>query len=124
MGWRELLSGLLSKATAAQPPAGADPWNYVLAQQLDNRGLDNPARQPAELLRRVRLAFPALPAAEAAAIIEQLPLVYQTGYELGQQVNRQQLAESSATERLQQAFPQISPDNLRKLMGQVLLNTR
>ena len=120
MGWRDLFGA----RPPAAPSPGPDPWNYALAQELAHRGPANPAREPAELRRRVQAAFPNLPAAEAARVVEQLPRVYEAAYEVASQVNQQQLTEPQAAARLQQAFPQLTPGNRSTLLALALLNTR
>ena len=116
------------KLTDTEPsptaPLATDPCNYLLAQQLDNPGLNNPAREPAELQRRTLAAFPALSPADVETIIQQLEPLYKQAYDLGSQVNRRQLTEHDADKHLKQAFPQINAANLQKLMLRCLVDTR
>ena len=128
MSVRTLISNLLMKLTDIETStselSATDPWNYCLAQQLDNPGLNNPAREPSALQRRVMAAFPKLTTAEAEAILQQLEPLYKLAYDLGSLVNCQQLTEQAASTRLKEAFTQINADNLQKLMLQSLVNTR
>lgn len=128
MSLRTLIGDVLMKLTDTDPtpaaPLATDPWNYLLAQQLDNPGLNNPAREPAELQRRTLAAFPALSPADVGKIMQELEQLYKQAYDLGSQVNRQQLMEQDANRGLKQAFPQINAANSQKLMLRCLVDTR
>jgi hypothetical protein len=121
MSWLDTLSSLFGQAPPAPAP---DARNFLLARQLAERGLDNPARQPAALLAAAQAAFPGLTATAGQALLHELDEVQRRAYDLASAVNRHELAEAEAHQQLQAAFPQLTPDNRRRLLTQALINTR
>ena len=71
MSLRILVGNRVMKLTDTGPlptePLATNPWNYLLAQQLNNPGL-----KPAELQQRMLVVFPTLLPAAAEVIIQQL----------------------------------------------------
>jgi hypothetical protein len=128
MSLRTLIGDILMKLTdagsAPTEPLATDPLNYLLAQQLNNPGLNNPAREPAELQRRTRNAFPAISQAEYEAISQQLEAAQHLAFDLASAVNRQQLTQWEARERLGHAVPELNAANLSQLLIQNLVGTR
>ena len=123
MSWRDLLGTLFMKIGDSLPvPAAqvfADPFNYTLASLLrDNQ------RAPAALWAAVQQAFPGVVPADYAAIHQQISAAYTLAADLASAVNKQQLRQDAARERLRQAFPQMAQANRGSLLLQNLLDTR
>ena len=116
----KLSDGALPQLTAE----AKDPWNFILAQQLDHRELKIPVLEPAELVRRAQAAFPDLSATKATAILEELDQMHRKAYELGHQVNSQQQSQLAAYDELSAAFPTLNSANRGRVMIQSLINTR
>ena len=123
MGWRDIIGNLLMKAGDAIPAPKerviADPFNYVL-----NRLLQNGHRSPTELLADVQAVFPTVTPAEGNKIIHQIGLLQNMAFDFASEVNKQQISEDSARERIKQAYPQIDAANLSRLLMQGLIGTR
>lgn len=119
---------MLMKLTEPDPsstsPDAPDPFNYALAQQLGNPGLNNPAREPSELKRRMLAAFPALLPVEAESVLKRLDPLYTLARYLASGVNQRALTEDEGHKRLAHAFPQANSENLSKLLVQSLVGTR
>ena len=123
MGWRELLGDLLMKAGDSLPtpprPVITDPLNYALDCTLRK---SYPA--PADLFAEVRAAFPMFAQAEYDSMSQELAKAQHLATDLASGVNKHQLTEDEARQRLGQAFPQISKANLSRLIMQNLIGTR
>jgi hypothetical protein len=123
MNWRTIIGNLLLKVGDSLPvPATqvfTDPFNYTLASLLqDSR------RIPAALLAAVQEEFPEVTAVDYAATCHQIDAAYMLAANLASAVNKRQISQLVATERLKQAFPQMEPTNLSSLLLQNLIGTR
>lgn len=104
MGWRELLGNLLMKAgdSPPTPPKRAitDLFNYALDCTLQK---NYPV--PVALLAEVRTVFPTIAQAEYEIISQQLDAAQRLAADLASEVNKRQLTEQEARERLGRAVP-------------------
>jgi hypothetical protein len=123
MNWRNVIGSLLMKIGDSLPEPAAqvytDPFNYTLASLLQD------SRQtPAALQVVVQQTFPAVTPPGYAALHQQLAAAYTLAADLASEVNKQQLTQATARERLRQAYPQMAPANLGSLLLQSLVGTR
>jgi hypothetical protein len=123
MNWRNVIGNLLMRVGDSLPEPATqvytDPFNYTLASLLqDSR------RAPAALQAAVQQEFPSVNPTDYAALSQQINAAYTLAADLASEVNKQQITQDTARERLQQAYPQMAPANLGSLLLQNLIGTR
>jgi hypothetical protein len=123
MNWRNVIGSLLMKAGDSLPEPAAevytDPFNYTLASSLQDS-----LRTPNALQTAVQQEFPGIRPTDYAALRQQIADAYALAADLASEVNKQQLTQATARERLKQAYPQMAAANLASLLLQNLLGTR
>ena len=123
MNWRNAIGNLLMKVGDSLPEPTAqvytDPFNYTLASLLQDS-----QQAPAALQAVVKQSFPAVTPRGYAALRQQLDAAYTLAADLASEVNKQQITQATARERLRQAYPQMAPANLGSLLLQNLVGTR
>lgn len=123
MNWRDIVGNLLMKVGDSLPTPAAqvytDPFNYTLARLLHG---SQPV--PAALLAAVQEKFPEVTPAGYTALCQQLDAAYTLAASLASAVNKNQLSQATARERLRQAHPQMAPANLGSLLLHNLIGTR
>jgi hypothetical protein len=115
VSWFNFLSRWWRRPPAPRP--FADPLDYALAVSLSDF-VQNRRLGPAVP------AFAPLAPAGQAAIARQLAELYALATGLGQQVNGQELTQTTAYEYLWQAYPQLDRGNLGTLLWQAFVGTR
>ena len=99
------------------PRLFADPLDYALALTLPG-AFRNKRATPAQP------AFPVLLPAQQVAVAQQLAALRELASHLGQQVNRQEISQGEACDRIWQAYPQLDRTNLGSLLWQAFVATR
>ena len=116
MSWTSFFSRWWHRPPPA-PRRFADPLDYALALTLpDNfRGERAAPAQP---------AFPVLLPDQQVAVARQLAELQELASHLGQLVNRQEISQGEAYDRIWQAYPQLDRANLGSLLWQAFVATR
>ena len=117
MNWLHWLRRQLSRPAPAplQQRVYANPLDLVLAASLQGRAVPT-----VELLA----AYPTLTPAEVEALAPRLAELHEQAMTLGSLVNRQELDQNTAYDRLWQAYPELDRGNLGSLLWQAFVGTR
>ncbi|MDQ2792947.1 MAG: hypothetical protein M3Y12_02925 [Bacteroidota bacterium] len=102
------------------PPAPrlfADPLDYALALTL-------PGSFQGERVAPAQAVFPVLLPDQQVAVTRQLAELQELATSLGQQVNRREITQGDALDRIWQAYPQLDRSNLGTLLWQAFVATR
>jgi hypothetical protein len=119
MSWLTQWQAWWREPAAPPPRVFTDPLDYAL-----NYCLHPPPGEALALPSTWQAAFPALTAAEAEAVHQQLLALQAQVLDLGSRVNRELLLGAAAYDCLWAAYPQLDRGNLGTLLWQAFVGTR